>query len=125
MSELTEIEFQLTASLVKPLAFPKPGGHNLALEWEIFYPLPSSWYKPTKPTKAPPKPEPTTPAPEVIESWNSHSDHSGEIWVPSGGWSSDSDVIKTLSDTDDGGRRRTWSGTDNVNDFLRGKKPRK
>jgi hypothetical protein len=106
---------------VKPLAFPRPGGHNLVLEWDIFYPLPSSWYKPTKPTKPVPKPEPTTAAPEVVESWNHHGDHPGEIWMPSGGWSSDSDVIKTLSEADDGGKRRVWSKQNDVNERLRGK----
>jgi hypothetical protein len=134
VSELTENEFQLTASLVKPLAFPRPGGHNLALEWDIFYPLPSSWYKPTKPTKAPPKPESTTPIPEEIESWDPHGDphsdphddphsnHPGEIWVPSSGWSSDTDVIKTLSEAEENDKRRISSRTNNVNEFLREKK---
>lgn len=87
----------------------------MALEWDIFYPLPNSWYKPTKPTKAAPKPEPTTPAPEVIESWDQHSAHPGEIWIPPGGWSSDSDVIKTLSEADNGEKRRVGFGVDNVN----------
>lgn len=98
----------LTASLVKPLAFPRPGGHNLALEWDIFYPLPSSWYRPTKPTKAAPAPpETSTLAPEIEESWDSHADHPGEVWMPSGGWSSDTDVIKTLSEAD--AERRLWT----------------
>jgi hypothetical protein len=99
------------------LAFPRPGGHNLVLEWDIFYPLPSSWYKPTKPTKAVPKPpDTTTPTPEVIESWDPHadlhSDHPGEIWMPSGGWSPDSNVIKTLSEVDDKAERRDWTRTE-------------
>jgi hypothetical protein len=104
---------------VKPLAFPRPSGHTLALEWDIFYPLPSSWYKPTKPTKAAQKPEPITPAPEIIETWNPHGDphsvHPGEIWIPSGGWSSDSDVIKSLSEADTKGEKRIWSEVDEVN----------
>lgn len=116
--EFVFLSLQLTASLVKPLAFPRPGGHNLAIEWDIFYPLPSSWYKPTKPTKPAPKIEILKPAPEIIESWNppgDHSDHSGEIWVPSGGWSPDSDVIKTLSEAETEGERRVWSAENNVN----------
>lgn len=91
----------------------------MVLEWDIFYPLPSTWYKPTTPTKAAPKPEPVAPAPEIIESWDAHgdphSDHPGEVWVPSGGWSSDSDVIKTLSEAETEGKRRTWSGANDVN----------
>lgn len=88
---------QLTASLVKPLAFPRPGGHNLILEWDIFYPLPDSWRVPKKPTKAPPPPpETTTKAPEVSDDHDhSDHDHSGEIWMPSSGWVSD--VIEKLS----------------------------
>lgn len=108
---------QLTGSLVKPLAFPRPGGHNLILEWDIFYPLPSSWRLPKKPTPPPPPP-PETTTPEIIESWDPHSDphadlhsdHSGEIWMPSGGWDSDTDVIKTLSETDDKqADKRNWN----------------
>lgn len=96
---------QLTASLVKPLAFPRPGGHNLILEWDIFYPLPDSWRKPKRPT--PPPPPPTTT--EVIETWDPHSGgHSGEIWMPDGGW--DSDVIKTLSSGDEEpAEKRLWN----------------
>lgn len=95
--------YQLTASLVKPLAFPRPGGHNLILEWDIFYPLPDTWRKPKKPTPPPP---PTTT--EVIETWDPHSGHSGEIWMPDGGW--DSDVIKTLSSGDEKpAEKRTWN----------------
>lgn len=115
---------QLTASLVKPLVFPRPAGHNLILEWDIFYPLPSSWYKPTKPTKAAPKPpESTTSAPETVESWDPHSSHPGEIWMPSGGgWSPDSDVIKTLSEGDDAkANRKIWTETE-VNFLLERKK---
>jgi hypothetical protein len=84
----------------------------LVLEWDIFYPLPSSWYKPTKPTKAAPKPPDTTAAP-IIETWDpqtdAHSNHPGEIWMPSGGWSADSDVIKTLSDAGGKAERRVSS----------------
>ena len=123
----TLLSKQLTASLVKPLAFPRPGGHNLALEWDIFYPLPSSWYKPTKPTKSAPKPQ-IPPAPEIIEYFDPHgnqhgdphSGHAGEIWIPSGGWSPDSDVIKTLSEAEAKGKRRVWSAEVNVNYYKFG-----
>ena len=93
---------QLTASLVKPLVFPGPGGHNLILEWDIFYPLPSSWYLPEKTTKPPA----TTAAP-VTDASLSFQDHSGEIWMPSAGWSSDTDVISAISDTSTN-KRRFW-----------------
>lgn len=95
---------QLTGSLSKPLAFPRPGGHNLIIEWDIFYPLPSSWYKPKKPAPPPPPPPPpTTVPPELIESWDHHGPHSGEIWVPPGGWTSD--VLGQLKGQDN---RRIW-----------------
>jgi hypothetical protein len=104
---------QLTASLVKTLAFVRPGGHALVCEWDIFYPLPNTWHIEKK-KKPPVPPPPTSPSPlpekeEVeeetnIESWDEHK-HPGEIWVPSGGWSSDSDVIKSISDE----KRRVWS----------------
>lgn len=79
----------------------------MILEWDIFYPLPSTWRKPSQPTPAPVPEETTTP--EVIETWDPHSDHSGEIWMPSGGWSSD--VIKTLSESDDNNQadKRKWN----------------
>lgn len=82
----------------------------MILEWDIFYPLPSSWRKPKKPTPAPVPVETTTP--EVEEHWDPHLDphagHPGEIWMPSGGW--DSDVIKTLSDGDDKpADKRNWN----------------
>lgn len=94
---------QLTASLVKPLAFPRPTGHNLILEWDIFYPLPSSWHVP----KPPPPPTPPTTTTEAIEVFDPHDhdhdphdhdhDHdSGTIWMPDSGWTSD--VVAKLKD---------------------------
>jgi hypothetical protein len=82
--------YQLTGSLVKPLAFKKPTGHNLIIEWDIFYPLPSSWKKPKKP--APPKPPTTTEIPvEPVESWTQPK----EVWQPDGGWSNN--VIQQIN----------------------------
>ncbi|CRL05604.1 CLUMA_CG018668, isoform A [Clunio marinus] len=87
----------LTSSLAKPLAFEKPTGHNYIMEWDIFFPLPTSWRVPTK------KPKTTTPPPteettlEVTHSWDPHSDSTGEIWMPSSGWAPGTDVIKAIS----------------------------
>lgn len=88
----------------------------MILEWDIFYPLPSTWRKPKKPVPPPPPPppppvEPEKPLPEIIEDHHhddSHSHHSGEIWIPSGGWTSD--VVKTLSGYDDNSAdKRNWN----------------
>lgn len=106
---------QLTASLVKPLAFPRPTGHNLILEWDIFYPLPSSWRVP----KPPPPPPPPTTTTEAIEVFDPHDhdhdphdhdhdphDHdSGPIWMPDSGWTSD--VVEKLND--DPAEKRFWN----------------
>lgn len=100
--------------MVKALVFTRPGGHNLILEWDIFYPLPDSWRKPQKPTPPTPKSiEMTPPTPEIIiddfdhhHHDDHHLDHPGEIWVPPGGW--DSDVIKTLSEAP--AEKRFWNG---------------
>lgn len=103
--------------MVKPLAFPKPGGHNLILEWDIFYPLPDSWRKPKLPTPKPPPPPPPTTTEEIIV-WDDphadhhdhsdhHSDHSEEAWMPEGGWQTD-DVLKNLADEKEA-ERRYWN----------------
>lgn len=114
--------------MVKTLAYIRPAGQNVIvsilvmmsclvdscnklmffakIEWDIFYPLPATWHT-EKPKKPPPPPPPTTkaPEPEIIESFDHHDHHSGEIWVPPSGWSPDTDVIKSISD----GKRRVWS----------------
>jgi hypothetical protein len=75
---------------VKPLAFKKPTGHTLLIEWDIFYPLPSSWKIPKKP--APPVPATTTEIPVLpVESWTPPH----EVWQPDGGWSND--VIQQIN----------------------------
>lgn len=84
--------------MVKPLAFPSPGGHNLLIEWDIFYPLPSSWRVP----KPPPPPTTTT---EKIEIWDPHDHDSGTIWMPGSGWTSD--VIDKLKD--ESADKRYWN----------------
>lgn len=87
--------------MVKPLAFPRPGGHNLIIEWDIFYPLPSTWHLPKKPT---PVPSPTTTT-EAIEVWDPHDHDSGAIWMPGSGWTSD--VIEKLKD--EPAEKRYWN----------------
>lgn len=107
---------QLTASIVKTLAYIRPAGQNFVIEWDIFYPLPATWHteKPKKP--APPPPPPTTAAPELehIETFEHHDLHSGEIWVPPSGWSGDTDVIKSISDD----KRRVWSESNVWENFF-------
>lgn len=112
----------MTGSLVKPLAFTRPTGHNLILEWDIFYPLPVSWRKPEKPA---PKPKPTElPNVEEINSSEFHDSHHAhhpyepkEVWTPSGGWSSENDVIKSLSESDDNSADRR-NGNVRVGPFV-------
>lgn len=87
---------------MKTLVFPRPSGHNLIIEWDIFYPLPATWHIDKK--KKPPAPPTTTPKEEIIETWDEHK-HPGEIWVPPSGWSPDTNVINSLSDV----KRRIWS----------------
>lgn len=105
---------QLTGSLVKPLAFPRPGGHNLILEWDIFYPLPDSWRIPKKPIPLPPPPPPETTTPEIVDYHDhdhDHGDHDphGDIWMPDSGWAPDTDVLKNING-DDSADRRYWKG---------------
>lgn len=78
------------------------------MEWDIFYPLPATWYVDKKKKPAPPPPPPPKPEPPAEEEVIDHSDahkHPGEIWVPPAGWSSDTDVIKSISDE----KRRIWN----------------
>lgn len=68
----------------------------------MYYPLPINWRKPEPPTpKPPPSPSNSGETKDSPDSHDFHDSHnSGEIWMPSGGWSPDSDVIKTLSESD-------------------------
>ncbi|KAG5672415.1 hypothetical protein PVAND_002546 [Polypedilum vanderplanki] len=96
----------LTASLVKPLAFRRPTGHNLIIEWDIFYPLPSSWRVPKKPKPKPPPPPPTTtelPI-EPVESWTSPK----EVWQPDGGWTNDVIAQINADNQKNAADRRIW-----------------
>ena len=76
--------------MAKPLAYSRPRGQNLIIEWDIFFPLPSTWRQPQVQTK-PPKPKKTTtkiPFHEEIhevESWTPP----GEVWKPESGWKND------------------------------------
>lgn len=57
----------------------------------MFFPLPSSWKVPKKPTK--PTPKTTTELPvEIVESWTPPK----EVWQPDGGWTND--VIQQIND---------------------------
>lgn len=83
--------YQLTASLVKPLAFRRPTGHNLIIEWDLFYPLITTWKQPEV-TLKPRTTTTTTELPiETVESWTAPK----EVWQPSGGWTSD--VIEQIN----------------------------
>ena len=81
-----------------------------------------SWRKPEPPTPKP-KPEETTSAEfnAPLDFHDSHHSHeSDEIWMPSGGWSSDTDVIKTLSESDENeADRRNENMIRKVNNFLK------
>lgn len=63
----------------------------MIIEWDIFYPLPSSWKVPKKP--APPPPKVVTELPILpVESWTPPK----EVWQPDGGWTND--VIQQIND---------------------------
>ena len=98
---------------MKPLVFPRPTGHNLIVELDIFYPLPDTWRKPVKkpPPPPPPPPEHHHHHEEIIESWQGHDNHPGEIWMPPAGWNDPSNVIPNINDLK-GGKRRNWSPQD-------------
>jgi hypothetical protein len=84
--------FQLTASIVKPLGFKKPTGHNLIIEWDLFYPLITTWKQPEVTLKPRTTTRTTTELPvETVESWTAPK----EIWQPEGGWTSD--VIEQIN----------------------------
>lgn len=104
---------------MKTLAFVTPGGHNLIIEWDIFYPLPTTWHieKQHPPAPPPEKDTDTSPPPTTEmtdDSFEDHNHHSGEIWVPPSGWSPDTDVIKSISDD----KRRIWSNS-NVRNLIK------
>lgn len=114
---------QLTGSLVKPIVSPKPAGINTIYEWDIYYPLPTSWHKPTKkPVVAvmgmlPPPFVPAHPEhPEIIldhpptgHEFDAYAkDHPGEIFVPPGGFNGD--VISNINNVPPiNPKRRNWS----------------
>ncbi|CAH1728848.1 unnamed protein product [Chironomus riparius] len=82
----------------------RPGSNVLILEWDIFYPLPSSWRLPKKPEKIFPPPiiEPEIPI-EPVESWSPPK----EVWQPEGGWTND--VIQEINEQNKNiAGRRNW-----------------
>ena len=82
------------------------------LEWDIFYPLPSSWRVPTKAPK--PKPKPPPPVPELpVEPVESDTPPK-EVWQPEGGWTND--VIQQINDENkEAASRRNWQPLKKVN----------
>jgi hypothetical protein len=82
------------------------------IEWEIFYPLPSSWKVPKKPTPAP-KIIPATSELPILPVESHTPPH--EVWQPSGGWTND--VIQQINDDNlkSSAHRRIWQGSMNVN----------
>lgn len=95
---------QLTASLAKPLAFRRPAGHNLIIEWDLFYPLPTTWHQPEvtlrPPTTAKAPMTTTMKEIEAVESWTKPN----EVWEPHGGWTND--VIDKINEDNQKSSRR-------------------
>lgn len=96
---------------MKPLGFRRPTGQNLILEWDLFYPLITTWHQPEV-TLRPPTTTTTTTEQTVkpVESWTSPN----EVWQPDGGWTND--VIAKINEDNQKASRRV----ENVNkkDFL-------
>lgn len=92
--------------MVKPLGYRRPTGQNLILEWDLFYPLPTTWHQPEV-TLRPPTTTTTTTEQSVqpVESWTSPN----EVWQPPGGWTND--VIAKINEDN----QKAWRRVENVN----------
>lgn len=99
--------------MVKPLGYRRPTGQNLIIEWDLFYPLPSTWHQPEMTLRPPPTPPVTTEQSiQPVES----ATPPNEVWQPNGGWTND--VIAKINEDNQKASRRVG----NVNKYNLNKK---
>lgn len=81
----------------------------MILEWDLFYPLPTTWRLPKKPTPST-TPPPETTTPEIVDYHDHHDDHShrDDVWMPNAGWADGTDVLQNIED-ENSADRRYWN----------------